>query len=101
MHIRKDIRRFFELNPNATQEQILAYIDDAKHSADGAEYSNRYLSEDYMFCQWARNIGLKIWLCPWIQLNHVGSYVFGGSLADLASIGTSATADPAKLGKPR
>jgi hypothetical protein len=61
--------------------------------------TNRYLSEDYMFCQWTRKIGLKVWFCPWMQLNHVGSYVFGGSLADLASIGVSATADTASIKK--
>jgi hypothetical protein len=61
--------------------------------------TNRYLSEDYMFCQWTRKIGMKVWFCPWMQLNHVGSYVFGGSLADLASIGVSATADTASIKK--
>jgi len=100
-HIRKDIRRFFELNPNATQEQVLEFIDDTRKSADGVEYSNRYLSEDYMFCQWARNIGLKVWLCPWIGLQHVGTYIFGGTLADLAMVGASATADPSKLGSKK
>jgi hypothetical protein len=30
--------------------------------------TRRYLSEDYMFCQWARKIDLKIWLCPWMKL---------------------------------
>ena len=60
--------------------------------------SRRYLSEDYMFCQWARKIGLKIWLCPWMQLQHVGTHVFGGSLTDLAQIQASATADAGKVG---
>lgn len=60
--------------------------------------SKRYLSEDYWFCQKAQQIGLKTWLCPWMKMNHVGSYIFGGSLADLASIGVSATADPSQLG---
>ncbi len=60
--------------------------------------TKRYLSEDYMFCQYTRKAGMKVWLCPWIHLQHVGSYIFGGSLADLASIGASATVDPAKLG---
>ncbi len=60
--------------------------------------SKRYLSEDYMFCQHIRNAGAKIWLCPWIQTQHVGMMVFGGSLAALASIGASATADAAKIG---
>jgi hypothetical protein len=34
-----------------------------------------------------------------MELKHVGSYVFGGSLPDIARIGASATADPAALGK--
>ncbi len=53
--------------------------------------SKRYLSEDYMFCQWARKAGIKVWLCPWMKLTHMGSYMFGGSLADLAQVGASAT----------
>ena len=63
--------------------------------------SHRYLSEDYMFCAYAQNIGLKVWLCPWIKLQHVGSYIFGGSLADLAMIGASATADVSQLKKQK
>jgi hypothetical protein len=61
--------------------------------------SKRYLSEDYAFCYDVQKIGMKVWLCPWIQLQHVGSYTFGGSLADLASIGATATASPEELGK--
>jgi glycosyltransferase involved in cell wall biosynthesis len=59
--------------------------------------SKRYLSEDYWFCQKAQEIGLRTWFCPWMKLQHVGTYIFGGSLADLASIGASATADPGAL----
>lgn len=59
--------------------------------------SKRYLSEDYMFCYNVQKMGMKVWFCPWMQLQHVGSYIFGGSLADLASIGASATADQSKL----
>jgi hypothetical protein len=61
--------------------------------------SKRYLSEDYWFCQKVQEMGLKTWFCPWMQMQHVGTYIFGGSLADLASIGASATADPSALGK--
>ena len=53
--------------------------------------TKRYLSEDYMFSQYARKIGLKVWLCPWMQLRHAGAYVFGGSLAALAAIDESPT----------
>jgi hypothetical protein len=61
--------------------------------------SKRYLSEDYWFCQKAQAIDLKTWFCPWMKMQHVGTYIFGGSLADLASIGASATADPSQLNK--
>ena len=63
--------------------------------------TKRYLSEDYWFCQKAQDIGLKTWLCPWMKLQHVGSYIFGGSLADLASVGAAATADPSQLKKKK
>lgn len=54
--------------------------------------TRRYLSEDYMFSYYARKAGLKVWLCPWMQLDHVGSYVYGGSLAAMAAIQASPTA---------
>jgi hypothetical protein len=63
--------------------------------------SKRYLSEDYWFCQKVQDIGLKTWFCPWMKLQHVGTYIFGGSLADLASIGAAATADPSQLKKKK
>jgi len=46
--------------------------------------SDRYLSEDYMFCQWWRNIGGKIWLCPWMKTHHIGSYAFTGDMQAVA-----------------
>lgn len=61
----------------------------------------RYLSEDYWFCYKLQKIGAKIFYCPWMKLQHVGSYIFGGSLIDLASIGAAATADPTALKKKR
>jgi hypothetical protein len=48
--------------------------------------SKRYLSEDYMFCKYARRAGMKLWLCPWMRLSHMGTYMFGGSLIDLARL---------------
>lgn len=61
--------------------------------------TKRYLSEDYMFSQYAREIGIKIWLCPWMQLKHVGTYTFGGSLQALAAIQASPTASDASKHK--
>jgi hypothetical protein len=63
--------------------------------------SKRYLSEDYWFCQRSIEIGLRTWFCPWMRMQHVGTYIFGGSLADLASIGAPATADTDQLRKFR
>ena len=48
--------------------------------------SDRYLSEDYFFCQFSRKLGYQIFLCPWMELGHMGSYVFSGSMASLANL---------------
>ena len=63
--------------------------------------SKRYLSEDYMFCQWSRKAGVKVWMCPWMKLTHMGSYMFGGSLMDLAQVGASATVGSDFKGKSK
>ena len=47
---------------------------------------DRYLSEDYMFCQLARKIGITTWMCPWMSLSHIGSYIFNGTLKDLGNL---------------
>jgi hypothetical protein len=47
--------------------------------------SERYLSEDYMFCQWWRNIGGKIHLCPWMKTAHIGTYHFQGDMPAIAN----------------
>lgn len=57
--------------------------------------TKRYLSEDYMFSYNARKIGIKIWMCPWMKLKHVGSYIFGGSMEAMAAIQASPTASTA------
>lgn len=63
--------------------------------------SKRYLSEDYWFCQKIQELGMQTWFCPWMSLQHVGTYIFGGSLADLAAVGASATADGDSMIKKR
>jgi hypothetical protein len=47
--------------------------------------SHRYLSEDYMFCQYWRKIGGSIWLCPWMRTQHVGTYAFTGNMQAIAN----------------
>jgi len=64
---------------------IHAYFDtiiDRGPNAPGS--SERYLSEDYFFCQMSRKIGIKIWLCPWMKTQHVGTFAFTGDLSKIA-----------------
>lgn len=96
-----EITAFYEKNPEATKQEVIDFLSEKKYGIVREEYSNRYLSEDYMFCYNVTRMGMKVWLCPWMELKHVGSYIFGGSLAHLASVGASATADPAKIGKKK
>lgn len=97
-NLNAELKEFLDKNPNAKPEEILEFVKDPNNGLL-KEYSKRYLSEDYMFCQWVRNADMHVWLCPWMELKHVGSYVFGGSLPDLARVGAAATADPAALKK--
>ena len=48
--------------------------------------SERYLSEDYMFCQWWRKIGGQIYLCPWMKTQHIGTYAFSGNMPKVAEL---------------
>lgn len=48
--------------------------------------THRYLSEDYMFCQYWRNIGGKVWLCPWMKTQHIGTYAFTGDMNKIAAL---------------
>lgn len=67
---------------------IHAYFDtiiDTKDSATGGG-SDRYLSEDYMFCQLWRKIGGEIYLCPWMKTQHIGTYPFTGNMAKIAEL---------------
>jgi hypothetical protein len=66
---------------------IHAYFDtviDSKGSiTDGG--SERYLSEDYMFCQMWRKMDGKIYLCPWMKTQHIGTYAFTGNMPAVAN----------------
>ena len=66
---------------------IHAFFDtviDSKDSITGGG-SDRYLSEDYMFCQMWRKIGGSIWLCPWMRTAHIGTYHFQGDMPAVAN----------------
>tara|TARA_Y100001938_G_scaffold146604_1_gene225804 strand:+ start:4180 stop:5103 length:924 start_codon:yes stop_codon:yes gene_type:complete len=62
-------------------------IDNDVWMGEGASNnSDRYLSEDYMFCQLVRKMGLSVWLCPWMVIQHVGHFVFNGNMKDLGQL---------------
>ena len=84
---------------SVTQEEAQSVITETEKKV--AESSDRYLSEDYLFCQNVRKAGMKVWLCPWMHLQHTGTYVFAGKLPALAHIGAAATADADLLKKFR
>ena len=73
-------------------------IDSKAYLGDISDNSERYLSEDYFFCQFVRRLGYQIFLCPWMKLGHMGSYVFSGSMQSLANLEfASHGADPARV----
>ena len=74
-------------------EQITAFFDCVINE------QNRYLSEDYMFSEYCRKIGIDIWALPMVELMHCGSYVFQGKVIDMAMSGVHATIDPAYVEK--
>jgi hypothetical protein len=66
---------------------IHAFFDtviDSTNSITGGG-SDRYLSEDYMFCQMWRKIGGEIFLCPWMRTSHIGTYHFQGDMPAVAN----------------
>jgi hypothetical protein len=83
------------MNADLSKEERLEKIDNILTQVEKEKdsYSYRYLSEDYMFCQRARKIDIKVWLCPWMRLIHAGSYYFGGSLQALAAIKATPTSN--------
>jgi hypothetical protein len=79
-----------------TYDDLYALVKEASEGKDVVERaknfleaektaSHRYLSEDYMFCQYWRKIGGSIWLCPWMRTQHVGSYAFTGNMQSIAN----------------
>jgi hypothetical protein len=96
-------RSVFEKYAKAHPE--LSYLPDHKRSQnfDGSKeitaffmdplVNKRHLSEDYNFCYTARELGLKVWLCPWMQIHHIGTYAFEGNLPAIISHGLSPTVD--------
>jgi hypothetical protein len=60
--------------------------------------TNRLLSEDYHFCRIWRLQGGKIYAAPWMNLGHVGTYVFEGEL--IRTEESKPASEPAQSEKP-
>ena len=41
-----------------------------------------YMSEDYMFCDYADKISIPTWILPWVSLNHSGTFEFSGNFKE-------------------
>jgi hypothetical protein len=83
-NIAEELALFMKARPGATAAEIAAFISDPRSSMKS--YSNNFISEDYMFCKRVRDAGMKIWLCPWMQLTHTGSYTFSTSLQHISAL---------------
>ncbi len=91
MMIRRDVfatlasrlthRRYFDPAANGGAGDTVTSFFDSDIDAD----TNEYLGEDYTFCHRARDAAFKIWICPWMRLTHVGTYIYGGGMPDLAA----------------
>lgn len=60
---------------------------------------NRYLSEDYMFSEYARDLGIDIWALPLMELMHCGGHIFRGNLVKMAMSDVHATINPSDVEK--
>ncbi len=74
-------------------EQIMAYFDCIIND------QNRYLSEDYMFSEVVRKMGIDIWALPLVELMHCGAYVYQGNIVQMANADVNATVDQETLEK--
>jgi hypothetical protein len=84
-NLREEMSAFLARQPNATAAELMAFVDDAGQSMH--DYSGLYVSEDFTFCRRVREAGMKVWLCPWMELSHTGTLRFSSRIADLAAIG--------------
>ena len=90
MMIRRDVfeslapmltdRRYFDPAAGPDGATVTSFFD-----SDIDPDTNEYLGEDYTFCHRVRAAGIKIWICPWIRLDHFGTYIYSGGMPDLAA----------------
>lgn len=75
-HVPSYINNMHDLNQVITHDEIKEFF-----TTSIEPETQHLLSEDYHFCRTWRDHGGKIYAAPWVQLGHVGTYLFDGSLA--------------------
>lgn len=79
------VEKIIEANPQTAYQKEIKYLISEKD--DGSrwavfdteiEENGRYLSEDYLFCRRWQRLGGKVWLDPFVELTHMGTYAFQG-----------------------
>ncbi len=48
--------------------------------------NHRFLTEDYNFCRLVTDLGMKVWVAPWLNLNHLGYYKFKGNAGAVSAL---------------
>jgi len=64
------------IKPDGEYEKPLTH----EFFATSIDKTGALLSEDYHFCELWREHGGKIYAHPFVKLEHVGTYVFGGDI---------------------
>lgn len=66
----------------STHKENGEYVKPLTHEffATSIDHTGALLSEDYHFCELWRKNGGKVYANPFIKLEHVGTYVFGGDI---------------------
>ncbi len=83
-NLAEELTLFLRERPGATGDEIAAFL--ANPAASMKRYTDRFVSEDYMFCRRVRDAGMKVWICPWMQLTHSGNYTFTASLSHVGTL---------------
>lgn len=83
-HMLDEARAYLAARPDASGADLVAFLEGEGTARD---YSGAFVSEDYAFCRRVRTAGMKVWVCPWMELTHTGSLTHVSRIADLAEIG--------------
>ena len=73
------IKNFFKNYPDQIGQNYDGSLDYVCFQSILDKEKNVFLSEDYYFCNMIKKIGYKIWLLPYINLDHLGTTTFSGS----------------------